>query len=95
MEHILIGKNLLLKVDCIESALIETKDEQQVDCIKVRMTNGTEWTIRANILKSRLILRSIPKINDQYELIEELKRCVYKNRVGRESKVIKEIKSII
>jgi hypothetical protein len=95
MGHILIGKNLVLKVDQIESALLEETDDNGKPCIKVKMVSNIEWTIWANLEYSKGALKSIARINDQFDLLENIKGCVLKNRKGRESKVSKEIQELL
>lgn len=95
MEHILIGKDLLLKTDHIVSANLSAKTNDDKDCIKVKLLDGTQWTVYSNLAKSKEILRTIPKINDQHELIEQLKDCVYKGRIGRNPIVLAELKDIL
>jgi len=95
MEHILIGKDLLLKIDQITSANLCAIDKEGKPCIKVKLIDGNEWTIWANLENSRQILRSIPKINDQFDLIENIKSSVFQSRAGRESNISKEIKELI
>jgi len=95
MEHILIGRNLLLKIDHIMSANLSVVDKDGKDCIKIKVSDGTEWTVWANLEYSRQTLKSIPKINDQFDLLENIREVVLKNRVGRESNVSIEIKEIL
>lgn len=95
MEHILIGRDLLLKIDQIASANLSARDKSDKPCIKIKLMDGTEWTIWANMEKSREVLRSIPKINDQVDLIENIKASVFQSRTGRESNISKEIKQLL
>ena len=95
MKHILIGKDLLLNVEHILSANLTAKDKEDKECIKIITSNQNEWTIWANLGYSRDILRAIPKVNDQFDLLENIKGCVMMRRRGRESNVSKEIKQIL
>lgn len=93
--HILIGNNLLLKIDTIESANLLAIDKKGEDCIEVYVSKGTKWTIWNQLEKSRRLLRTIPKINEQFELLENIRACILKNRRGRESNVSKEIREML
>ena len=95
IKHILIGKDLLLKVDNIVSANLSAKDSKNATCIKVQLDNNTEWTVWANLEHSKKLIRSIPKVNEQFELIENIKGCVLKSRLGRETNLSKEIREIL
>jgi len=77
IKHILIGRNLLLKIDQIVSANLSATDKDGKDCIKIKLIDRTEWTVWSRLDMSRQLLISIPKINDQFELLENIKVCVY------------------
>ena len=82
MAHILVGNNLLLKVDDIVSANLAAKDDNDRPCIKIRLTTGEEWTIWANLEQSKKVLKSIPLLNSETNVIEQISTCVKKRGIG-------------
>lgn len=95
MSHVLIGGDLLLKIDQIVSANLLAKNEDDKPCIKVTLENGVEWTVYSDLEASKRRLKTIAKNNNTEVIIKKVKRAVYKNRRGRESYLSKEIKEIL
>lgn len=95
MKHILIGRNLILNPDHIISANLSAKDYEGKPCIKVKVDDGTEWTIWANLEKSKQILISMAQYNDAFELVDMITKKVNESRRGVESKLSKEIKQLL
>lgn len=93
--HILVGENLLLKVDHIVSANLKTTSDNNRECIKITLESGTIWTIYANLHHSREVLKSIPLFNDNLMLITKIESIVLKKRPGPKSKLSTELKELL
>lgn len=91
-EHILLSGDLILKIDFIKSAHLNAKDSKGKHCIKINMTTGETWIIYRDLESVREILKSIPNLNDQFDLIENIKNTVL---VSRDSKLKKELEKIL
>lgn len=94
MSHVLIGKSLILKVEDIVSANLNSTCKDGKECIKVTMSNNVEWTIWANLIDSRKTLRDIPTFNKNMRLVRDVEWLVNSPKVGRESILSKKLKEL-
>lgn len=78
--HILIGSGLILRVSDIVSANLNAKDDKDNDCIKVKVQDGTTWTVWQDLEQSRQKLRSITTQQTDRELLLKIRAIVFQKK---------------
>lgn len=70
MDHINVGKDLILKISDIRAVNLHTKDNKDNVCIKLTLVDGTIWSIYSNLVESRQRLLMVLCDKDIYDTIK-------------------------